>query len=473
MIKYLTTAYLTLLILFGSWTAQAQDTLAVVETKPAAPKPIPTGQVLDKIIAKVDNYILLESDLQRSYLEALSQAQQGFSTPTKCEVFESLVINKLMAAKAEIDSILVTDAEVIIETDQRFSMIMQQFGGDEETLIEVYGKTSDQLKAELHDAIKEQKIVGKMQKKIAEEITVSPADVRKFFEAIPKDSLPFFSAEVTVGQIVKKPVANKAEKDKVNNFLLGLKQKILDGEADFATLASEYSEDPGSKVQGGDLGFFRRGELAPEYEAMAFALRPGEIGDPVETMFGFHLIQLLERRGTTFNTRHILITPKPTEDDIKKAEQYLDSLRQVILDEKITFAKAAKEYSDDRQTSDNGGFFTDPVNGSNRLTLRTLEDPVLYFTLDSMKVGTITTPMRFDDVDPRNGRSEPAVRILFYKDRFPAHRANINDDYEKLKAATRRKKEEEILSKWFILAKEEVFIDIDPDYDNCQALKDR
>ena len=143
------------------------------------------------------------------------------------------------------------------------------------------------------------------------------------------------------------------------------------------------------------------------------------------------------------------------------------------MDEKITFAKAAKEYSDDRQTSDNGGFFTDPVNGSNKLTLRTLEDPVLYFTLDSMKVGTITKPMRFDDVDPRNGRSEAAVRILFYKDRFPAHRANINDDYEKLKAATRRKKEEDILSSWFVLAKEEVFIDIDPQYDECQALKDR
>ncbi|WP_209332307.1 peptidylprolyl isomerase [Lunatimonas salinarum] len=471
--NYLKSGYFAVVLLLSAWSVQGQDTLAVAETTPAAPKPTPTGQVLDKIIAKVDNYILLESDLQKAYLEAVSQAQQGFKTPSKCEVFESLVINKLMAAKAEIDSVLVSDAEVLIQTDQRFSMIMQQFGGDEETLIEAYGKTSDQLKAELQDAIKEQMIVGKMQKKIAEDVTVSPADVRKFFEAIPKDSLPFFSAEVTVGQIVKKPEANKAEKDKVYNFLAGLKKQILDGEADFATLASQYSEDPGSKIQGGDLGFFRRGELAPEYEAMAFALRPGEIGDPVETMFGFHLIQLLERRGTTFNTRHILITPKPTEEDIVKAEQYLDSLRQVIVNEEITFAKAAKEYSDDRQTSDNGGFFTDPVNGSNRLTLRTLEDPVLYFTLDSMEVGTITTPMRFDEVDPRNGRSEPAVRILFYKERFPAHRANINDDYEKLKAATRRKKEEDILSKWFILAKEEVFIDIDPQYDECQALKDR
>lgn len=472
MIKYLKFICILFLFVLVILPSFGQDSLALAET-PKPPAPIPTGQVLDKIIAKVDNNIVLESDLQKAYLEAVAQAQEGFSTPTRCEVFESLLINKLMMAKAEIDSVIVSDPEVMIQTDQRFSMIMQQFGGDEETLIEAYGKTSEQLKNELQDAIKEQMVVAKMQKTISEDLTVSPADVRKFFNSIPTDSLPFFSAEVTVGQIVKKPEVNKADKDKVRDFLLELKQKIADGDEDFASLAEKYSEDPLSKIQGGDLGFFRRGELAPEYEAMAFALRPGEIGDPVETMFGFHLIQLLERRGTTFNTRHILIIPKPSEEDIARAERYLDSLRTQIVEEKITFAKAAKEYSDDRATSDNGGFFTDPINGSSRLTLRTLEDPVLYFTLDSMKVGSVTKPMRFDDVDPRSGRSEPAVRILFYKERFAAHRANINDDYEKLKAAARRKKEEEILSNWFVVAKEEVFIDIDPDYDRCNALQER
>ena len=242
----------------------------------------------------------------------------------------------------------------------------------------------------------------------------------------------------------------------------------MDGSADFQTLAKEYSEDPGSAMMGGELGFFRRGELAPEYEATALGLKPGEISNPVETMFGFHLIQLLERRGNTFNTRHILLRPMSSENDIKNAEKYLDSLKTRILEKKIDFAKAAKEYSDDRATSDNGGFFTDPQTGSNRLTLRTLEDPVLYFTLDSMKVGTLTAPMRFEDE-----REGTKVRILFYKERFPAHRANMEDDYEKLKAATKRKKEDDILSKWFVSAKEDVFIDIDPSYDRCEALKDR
>lgn len=456
-------ASLVLMFSFGQMYAQTADTLA---NKPSAtPK---TGQVVDKIIAKVDNYIILESDLQKSYLEAVSQSQQGFETPSRCDVFESLLINKMMVAKAEIDSVEVSAAEVMLQADQRFSMIMAQFGGDENTLIEIYGKTSDQLKAEIETSLREQMIVNKMQSKITSKLTVSPAEVRRFYNRIPKDSLPLFSKEVSVGQIVKKPDVSRSEKDKAINQLISLKEQILNGERDFGPLAREYSEDPGSAAQGGELGFFRRGELAPEYEATALSLKPGEISDPVETMFGIHMIQLLERRGNTFNTKHILIRPKPTEDDMLRAENFLDSIRTLILKDSIAFSKAAKEHSDDRTTSDNGGYFSDQQTGANRLTLRNLDDPILYFTIDSMKVGTITKPMRF-----QTEREEDQVRILYYRESFPAHRANLNDDYERLKTATRRQKEETLLSKWFITAKEEVFIDIDPAYDRCEVLKDR
>jgi peptidyl-prolyl cis-trans isomerase SurA len=424
-----------------------------------------TGQVLDKIVAKVNNYILLESEIQKSYLEAIAQSQQDIQPPTRCEVFESLLISKMMVAKADIDSVLVTDAEVMFQADQRFSMVMQQFGGDEKMLAEVYGKTADQLKTEIHDMLKEQLVVSKMQSKITEGLSISPADVRKFFNEIPRDSLPFFSAEVMVGQIVRKPEVNQKVKNDIVAQMSGLKAQIMDGKNDFQTLARQYSQDPGSAALGGELGFFRRGELAPEYEATALGLDPLEISDPVETTFGFHMIQLLEKRGNTFNTRHILIRPEPSDQDILNAERFLDSLRTVILSGKIDFAKAAKESSQDRATSDNGGFFVDPVNNSSRLTLRTLDDPVLYFTLDSMKVGSITPPIRFE-----TEREGPQVRILFYKERFPAHRANLEDDYEKMKAATRRKKEEGMLSRWFITAKEDVFIDIDPAYDRCNVL---
>ncbi|WP_348718230.1 peptidylprolyl isomerase, partial [uncultured Algoriphagus sp.] len=420
------------------------------------------------IVAKVDNNILLESDVQKTFLEAVAQSQQGMTPPSRCDVFETLLINKLMVAKAEIDSVIVTEAEVMLQADNRFNMVLQQIGGDENTLLQVYGKTAEQLKNEIYDVMKEQLTVQRMRDKITQGLTVSPAEVRSFFQSIPQDSLPFFSAEVTVGQIVKKPEVNPQVKENIYNQLKQFKEDILAGRADFADLARRYSEDPGSGAQGGDLGFFRRGELAPEYEATALSLRQGEISDPVETQFGFHMIQLLENKGGSYNTRHILRIPQATEDDIKKTERYLDSLKTEIEAGRLEFAKAAKDYSDDRNTSDNGGFFTDPGTSSNRLTLRTLEDPVLYFTIDSMKVGSISKPIRFED--PREGTK---VRILYYKAKYPAHRANLNDDYEKMKAAALRKKEDEILSTWFVTAKEDVFIDIDPAYDRCNALVEK
>ncbi|WP_439473475.1 peptidylprolyl isomerase [Algoriphagus formosus] len=427
-----------------------------------------SGQVLDKIVAKVDNNIILESDVQRTFIEAIAQSQQGITPPTRCEVFETLLVNKLMVAKAEIDSVIVAPAEVELQTENRFSMVLQQIGGDENMILQMYGKTADQLKSEMYDLIEEQMVVQRMRDKITEGVTVSPAEVRAFFESIPTDSLPFFSAEVTVGQIVKKPEVNEQTKQKIYDQLLGFKEDILAGRADFADLARRYSEDPGSGAQGGDLGFFGRGQLAPEYEATALALRQGEISDPVETQFGFHMIQLLEVRGATYNTRHILMVPKATQEDIQRTERFLDSLRTEIMEGNIEFAKAAKENSDDRATSDNGGYFTDPGTSSNRLTLRTLEDPVLYFTIDSMEVGTITKPIQFED--PREGTK---LRILYYQNRYPAHRANLNDDYEKMKAAALRKKEDDLLSVWFVTAKEDVFIDIDPAYDRCNALAGR
>ena len=223
--------------------------------------------------------------------------------------------------------------------------------------------------------------------------------------------------------------------------------------------------DPSVARNSGELGFFRRGDLAPEFEATALSLEPGEISMPVETDFGFHIIQLLERRGNTYNSKHILIIPSPSADDVNKARSYLDSLRTEILAKNISFEKAAKEYSDDQVTSSSGGFFID-ATGAPRVSVEEI-DPVLFFTLDTMKVGNITKP-----IDYRLDDGTPAIRIIYFKDKVPPHQANLLQDYQKIYQATLSYKNNRILSEWFRKAQGDVYIDIDPDFDHCNLLKE-
>ena len=232
------------------------------------------GVVVDKVIAKVDDFIILKSDLDRAYLEFLSRGQITQSD-TKCRILEQLIINKVLVAEAAIDSVYVLDAEVNANLDRRMAHIIQQFG-TQERLEEIYNKTIDEFKAELFEQVKEQMLTNKMRQEIVKDIKVTPAEVRRYFNKIPSDSLPYFSTEVTIGQIVKKPEVNAATKRQIKKQLKGLKARIKAGE-DFGALAKKYSMDPGSAAAGGELGFFKRGELAPAFEAAAFAMKPGEI----------------------------------------------------------------------------------------------------------------------------------------------------------------------------------------------------
>ncbi len=417
--------------------------------------------VIDKIIAKVDDYIVLKSDLERAYLEFLSRGEI-IKGDAKCQILENLVINKLMLAKAEIDSVMVLDAQVEMNLDQRMSYFIQQIGS-EEKLEEIYNKTVAEFRAELFDDIKDQMTIQKMQGEISSSVKTTPAEVATFFKQIPKDSLPYFSTEVTIGQIVKKPEVNKGRKKEISDMLSSIRERILNGE-DFGALAAKYSMDPGSRGSGGRLGFFKRGELAPEFEATALSLEPGEISEPVETQFGFHIIQLVERRGNTFDSRHILVIPTPTLSDIQDAKDYLDSLKSMIQSDSIDFEHTAKEYSDDQETSGNGGFFSD-ANGAMKVSVEQL-DPSLFFTIDTMSVGDITPPMEFKQRDGTD-----AVRIIYYKDRIAPHQANLKQDYQKLKAATLANKRNNIMSKWFEEARHEVYVNINEDYEYCNILK--
>ncbi|MEP3387101.1 MAG: peptidylprolyl isomerase [Reichenbachiella sp.] len=418
------------------------------------------GVVIDKIIAKVDDYIVLKSELDRAYLEFLSRGELSQGN-AKCQILESLVINKMMVAKAEIDSVYVLDAEVESNLDRRMSYFIQQIGS-EERLEEIYNKSIEEFKEELFDQIKEQMIVQKMQGTIGEDVSVTPGEVKKFFSKIPADSLPYFSTEVTIGQIVKIPEVNENRKGEIRKQMLDLKKRIENGE-DFGQLAKKYSQDPGSAPAGGELGFFKRGELAPEYEAAALSMKPGEISRPVESQFGFHLIQLIERRGNTYSSRHILIIPKSTESDIQEAKDFLDSLRTSVIEDSMRFEVLAKEHSDDQLTAGNGGFFSD-ATGAMRVSVEEI-DPTLFFTIDTMAVGSITRPMEF-----RMGDGTDAVRILMYKDKVAPHQANLLQDYQKIRAAAVADKRNKIMSKWFKDAQGEVYIHVDPEYESCQIL---
>ncbi len=419
-------------------------------------------QVVDEIIAKVDNYIILESDLSIAYREYLSRGNSQ-STNSKCTVLEGLIVNKLLLAKAEIDSVVVDEAQVDAQLDSRLNVMINQIGSVEK-IEEYYGKSLDEFKVEIRGDIKEQLIMGEMQRTITADLEVTPREVQKFFKNIPKDSLPFYSTQVQVGQIVKYPEMSREAKNSIKDRLNGLRERILEGE-DFSQIAKLYSQEPGAKTTGGNIGYFKRGQLAPEYEATALKLKKGEISKPVETDFGFHIIELLNRRGNEFNTRHILIRPSFTKKDMARTTDYLDSLRNIILGDSITFETAAKEYSDDMMTSSSGGYFLDPESGGTKISVEELE-PNVFFTIDTMKIGSITKPMVFTKQD-----GSDAARILYYKDRVRPHQANLNLDYQRIKQAALNKKRGEVLDKWFSEAQGEVFVIIDDTYNNCQILK--
>lgn len=421
-----------------------------------------TGFVVDKIIAKVDNYIVLKSELEVGYQAYLADGNPG-SDEARCELFNRLILNKLMVAKAEIDSVIVTDIEVDGNTEQRMAMILQSSGNSPEALERAYGKSMEQIKLELREQIREQLIAREMTSRITKGITVTPAEIKRFFNKIPEDSLPFYSSDVEVAQIVRVAKVSAAQEEEAKNKLLDLRARILKGES-FEELAMKNSEDPSAQYNGGDLGYVGRGAMVPQFEATAFRLKVGEVSMPFKSQFGFHIMQLLDRRGNEYHSRHILISAVPSSEDIADAEKYLDSLRTQIVTEKLNFEQMAKEYSDDDNTKGMGGFFTDN-DGSTKISMRDI-DPVVYLNIDTMKVGNISKPLQY-----RTDDGKDAVRILYFKRKLAPHAANLKDDWSRIQSAALAEKKDLALDKWFTKARQDVFINIDPAYKYCKILE--
>ena len=415
------------------------------------------GVVLDKIISKIDDYIVLKSELESTYLDVLSRGQR-LSGNTKCAVLKNLITNKLLVAKAEIDSVMVEDSEVNQELDSRMNIIINQVGSEEE-IENYYNKTISEFKNELFDDIKQQLVANKMRREILSDISVSPEEVRGFFNNIPKDSIPYFSTQVQVSQIVKIISVGDDQKEKAKLKLIDIRNKLISGE-NFEILATLNSEDFESAKRGGRIGFVGRGVLQPEYEEASLKLNPGEISMPIETKFGFHLIELIEKRGNMYDTRHILIKPKISDNDIINGKKEMDSLKNLVTIDSVSFEELARKTSDDKFTSSFGGYFTD-ASGGEKILVDEL-DPVIFFTIDTMKVGSISPPMQF-----RMDDGSQALRILFYKNKILPHLGNLKEDYQRFRTFALNKKQSEILDNWFEITKSEVFITIDDEYNNC------
>lgn len=420
---------------------------------------------LDKVAAVVGSSIILNSDIEREYDNYLVQGNQPNPT-IKCQVLQQLLTQKLLAQQAVIDSVIVKDDEVDNEVDKRMRYFVQRAGGQEK-LEAFLGKSTIQYKDELRPDVRELLTAQRMQQKITEKISVTPQDVKNYFNSIPKDSLPSINKEVEIAQIVFNPKLTKEEKQLSREKAESLRERIKKGE-DFATLATLYSQDPGSAPAGGDLGFADRSTFVKEFAAMAFKLKAGEISPVFETDFGFHFLQVIERRGEQVHVRHILIVPEITQASLDRAKTKADSIYNTIKTKKLDFSNAASYYSDDNETKYNGGMMLNAEDVQSRSTFIPTDklDPQIALLVDTMKVGSIAKPALFTAQN-----NKKSYKILYLKSKTDAHKANLAQDFPKLKDAAAESKTSKTVSQWFEKRRKETYINIDPEYQTCDQLK--
>lgn len=421
-------------------------------------------KVVDRIAAIVGDNVILQSEIDQQYAQHLMQGNKP-DPKVKCYFLQSMLSQKLLAKQAAIDSITVQDDEIDGEVDRRMRTMISRAGG-EQRLEEFLGRSVIQYKDEIRPDISEQLIAQRMQGKITEKVEVTPLDVRRFFEGIPKDSLPTYNTEVEVGEIVVYPNLTKEEKEFYKDKLEALRLRIKNGD-NFATLARLYSQDPGSARDGGELPFFDRQTMAKEFTAWAFKLKQGEISPVFETEFGFHFLEVLERRGENVRARHILVIPESTPASLDRAKIEIDSIYKKVVDKKMDFSNAASLYSDNNDTKYNGGMILN-YESANRTTYIPTDklDPSVFLVVDTMKVGTYSTPDVFTDP-----RGKKGYRFLYLRNKIAPHTANLEQDLPKIKEAAYDTKVNKVVSEWFEKRRKATYIKIDKEFLNCDILK--
>ncbi len=461
-------------IVFTGLSAQEMDSIPDTQIEPPEPvkvadsvikkKPVTNFKKikLDGISAVVGDYLILDSDIEKTLIDLRSQGA-AMDDITQCGLLGKLMEDRLYAHQAVQDSILISDDEVNATSDRQMQQLVQQVGSMQKVL-QFYNKESvEAFREELFTINKLRMLSEKMQQKIVSEIEVTPEEVRQFFNKIPEDEKPVFGAELEISQIVKIPEIPEEEKQKTINKLNEIKADCEDNDASFSVKAILYSQDPGSKSKGGFYSMTRETPFVKEFKDVAFSLRQGEISDPFETTFGYHIIYIEKIRGQELDLRHILIQPEIPQSSIEKAKVELDSIRKQIIEGKYTFAEAAKNFSDEKETKNDGGLLRNPINFDSRFEL-TKMDPSLYNQVRNLKDNEVSQPTF--EKDPNGG--PPKYKILMVSNRYDEHEADFAIDYIKIQELALRDKQFKAIKEWLNDHIEDTYVSVNGDNRDCE-----
>lgn len=431
------------IILLSVVTLQAQD------KKP----------VVDEVVAIVGNKAILKSDVENQYIQYRAQnPSTDANVDMRCMILDNLMLSKLLITQAQLDSVDISDAQVEERIERNMRYFITQFGS-KQRLEEYYKKSIKEIKDELRESVRDQLFVEFMQDKLTRNVTITPTEIKTYFNKIPVDSLPLFPAEYELVEISKIPKISQAQSEVAMFKLNELRNRVVAGES-FATMAVLYSEDPGSALKGGELGLFNRGEMYPEFETAAFALKQGEVSPIIKTKAGYHILQLIERRGQSINVRHILIMLKPSIDDMMASKSSLDSVYTLLKSGAISADEAILKYSES-PSKKSGGYIVNPYTGSNTFT-DTQIDESLINTVENMSVNDFSMPVLSKTED-----GDLCYRIIVLKKKNMPHKANIIDDYDKIQKAALEDKKQRILDKWVTERIRDIYVNIFTDYKKC------
>ena len=446
---------LLLLTFLGFAKVSAQDTVVS-----ATPVKKFQKMKIDGVIATVGDYIVLDSDIDKAYLEISSQGQ-SVADISRCQILGRLMEDRLYAHQAIQDSIIVTDAQVREKLDTQLNYMMEQLGSMDKVVSYFKKANEEDFRADLSEIIKMNALTEQMQERIVDDVEITPEEVRTFFKKIPKDDLPTFGAEMEVSQIIIEPKISEEERQKVINQLKGFKKEIQEG-ASFFSKAVLYTQDPGSKSTGGFYKMNRRTPFVKEFKDVAFSLDEGEISDPFETSFGYHIIMVEKIKGQERELRHILISPKVTTEALQKAREQAILIKKTIDEGTISFEDAARQMSDEKETRANGGVLINPRTQDTRFEL-TKMDPKLYSQITNLKNREVSNPVMDED---ETGRKK--YKLLTVINRYDEHVADYSQDYLKIKNLALKEKQIQAVSKWSEEKIKETYVKINGEYRNCE-----